>query len=77
MLVLVLILDVLLFQIEDTGPDMHGLHPFTITYSNKHMVVAVASEEEKYKWMEVGYHDNLVNNAYMVTSLKTTKPRRQ
>ncbi|KAK3726912.1 hypothetical protein QZH41_016711 [Actinostola sp. cb2023] len=48
------------FLIEDTGPDLHGLYPFTITYGNKHMVVAVQSEEEKYKWMEVSNHDNLV-----------------
>jgi len=42
-------------QIEDIGPEMHGLYSFTITYSNKHMVVAVQSEEEKYKWMEVSF----------------------
>lgn len=44
---------VFLYQIEDIGPDLHGLYPFTITYSNKHMVVAAQSEEEKYKWLEV------------------------
>ncbi|EDO33626.1 predicted protein [Nematostella vectensis] len=39
-------------KLEDTGPELHGLFPFNINFSNKHMTVAAPSEEEKYKWLE-------------------------
>ena len=40
-------------QLENSGPEMHGLYSFTIISEAREIHLAAGSEEEKYKWMEV------------------------
>ena len=41
------------FQLENSGPEMHGLYSFAVIAEGKEFLLAAHSEEEKYKWVEV------------------------
>ena len=41
------------FQLENNGPEMHGLYSFAVIAEGKEFLLAASSEEEKYKWVEV------------------------
>jgi len=43
------------FQLENNGPEMHGLYSFAVIAEGKEFLLAASSEEEKYKWVEVRF----------------------
>ena len=45
----------MLFQLDNDGPEMHGLYAFAIITEERELLLAANSEEEKYKWMEVRF----------------------
>jgi len=42
-------------QLDNDGPQLHGLYSFAVITEEEEMLLAANSEEEKYKWMEVRF----------------------
>ena len=42
-------------QLDNDGPQLHGLYSFAVITDEEEMLLAANSEEEKYKWMEVRF----------------------
>ena len=42
-------------QLNNDGPQLHGLYSFAVITEEEEMLLAANSEEEKYKWMEVRF----------------------
>lgn len=42
-------------QLDNDGPEMHGLYSFAVITDDRELLLAASSEEEKYKWMEVRF----------------------